>query len=530
MEFMHMREHRPVSKGGVRTALLLAISLAWFGAMANNAMAGVYPMYQCRDALGHASSVNARWSIAAVPGGQLYNFCSSRGDFGIRQTPAGQTGNESGTRLALTVPESMPHVSFNRIELRVLIAPKTGDPVLSHGGVTLSSGGQEIDTQSLPTGSTTWINRVDAPLGGSAPTGSRDATLSVYCFASCLFAPMESAEIQQAVISLVEADPPLVTRASGSMLEPGPRAGTETLTYDASDADSGIRATTVLVDGASVAVDDLSGFCHYDDFAPCPTDASNRFLTIDTRRLFAGAHRLVLRAEDAAGNVAIKDVGSFVVAEGAAPRLVPTARLNARYAVTLKPSRTLRWGQRFRTRGRLTALDGRALSGVPVVATVLGSRGRVTRTIGQAKTRRDGSWAMRLRARFPSGRVGFTYADGRGGGATATLRAKVRAGVRLTAKRHVVAPFGRIRVGGRLLGGPVPRRGKVVEMQARGQREKRWITFKTVRTDRRGRFTATHKLKQGYRNVTYEFRAVSRFDAGYPYETGASAVERVAVR
>jgi hypothetical protein len=178
----------------------------------------------------------------------------------------------------------------------------------------------------------------------------------------------------------------------------------------------------------------------------------------------------------------------------------------------------------------LTALDGRALRGVRVVATAPERRGGVARTIGRATTRRDGLWAMRMRARFPSGRVTFTYADGRGDGATATLRARVSAGVALRAKRHVMAAFGRIELAGRLLGGPVPGRGKLVEIRARGRGERRWITFKTVRTDRRGRFEASHRLRQGYRNETYEFQAVSRYEAGYRYETGASNVERVAVR
>jgi hypothetical protein len=137
---------------------------------------------------------------------------------------------------------------------------------------------------------------------------------------------------------------------------------------------------------------------------------------------------------------------------------------------------------------------------------------------------------MVMRARFASGRVTFAYADGRGGGASARLTARVRAGVHLAARRHVVAPFGRIELSGRLLGGPVPRRGKLIEVRARGRGERRWITFKTVRTDRRGRFSASHRLRQGYRNVTYEFQAVSRYEAGYRYETGASNVERVTVR
>ncbi len=512
-----------------RFVLAMTLTAAVLGWCDGRASAGSYGMYQCRDASGRPTSIRTDWQFYAWPGGRLYNVCATRGDFGIMQTPSGQTGNEGQTRIAIAVPASAPHVSFARVTVKAMIAPKTGGP-LSHGWVTVWSDDQEVTNQPLADGPTGWINRVDTPLGGSTPAGARSMAISVACFESCQFSPWESAQIQQAVFTLVEDVAPVVGGVGGSVIEAGARRGLETLTYDVADADSGVRATTALVDGAPVAVDDLSAACHYDDFAPCPTSAPDRLVGIDTRRLAAGAHRLILRSEDAAGNVALKDVGSFLVAAGAPARLVPTAKLRARYAVTLKPTRTLRWNQRFRTRGRLVALDGRPLGGVRVLATAPAARGRATRTVASARTRRDGSWAMVLRARFPSGRVRFLYVDGHGGGASARLTAKVRAGVRLRAARHVVAPYGRIVLAGRLLGGPVPRRGKVVELQARGRGEQRWITFKTVRSDRRGRFRAAHRLRQGYRNVVYEFRAVSRFEAGYPYESGASAVERVAVR
>jgi hypothetical protein len=503
-----------------------AVVFGWGG---DRAAASTYPMYQCRDALSRFSSIRTEWTFHAFPGGRLYNVCAVRGDFGIMQTPSGQTGNEGQTRIAIAVPASASHVSVARVAVRAMIAPKTGG-ALSHGWVTVWSDDKEVDNQALPDGPTPWINRVDTPLAGATPAGARSVAISVACFESCQFSPWESVQIRQAVFSLSEDVAPAVGAVGGSLLEAGVRRGVQTLTFDAADADSGVRSTQVLVDGAPVAVDDLSGACHYDDFAPCPTSAPGRFVSVDASRLAKGEHRLVLRTEDAAGNVALKDVGSFATAGGSALRLTPTAKLRARYAVTLRPVRTLRWDQRFSTRGRLTGLDGRAMPGVRVLATIAGTRGRPARTVGQAKTRRDGSWSMRLRARFASGRVRFVYVDGRGGGATATLRAKVRAGVRLAAARHVVAPFGRIALKGRLLGGPVPRRGKVIEIRARGKGEKRWITFKTVRTDAKGRFSATHKLKQGYRNVTYEFQAVARADGAYPYETGASNVERVSVR
>ncbi len=518
--------------GRLAAATLLSVGLLLFVLPVASARAGTYPMYQCRDAAGRAISIRSDWTVLARPGGIIHNSCAKNGTFGIVPTPAGSTGQEGTSDLLLTVPPSAPHVRFGRALLRLRIAPKTGDPVLSYGHVVLMSDGQPLEGQALSAGATGWIDRAASPMESATPIGAKSVSVRLWCYMACQFASYQAVQIQQALLTLVENEAPVVGIPGGSLMARGARAGTHSLTFEVGDADSGVRRTTILADGTPIAVDDLGGRCHYDDFAPCPTATQQRLVNVDTSRLTAGVHRVVLRAEDAAGNVSYKDAGDIVVvatAGLAAPqRVAQVAALRARYAVSLNPVRTLKWNQRFVTKGRLRALDGKPIAHAAVAAVVAGPR--APRTIGRVRTSRGGSWSMPLRARFRSGHITFTYVDGRGGAAYARLLAKVRAGVALRARRHTVTPHGRIRLSGRLLGRPIPRRGKVVEIRARGRGEKRWITFKTVRSDRRGRFAVTHRLTQGYRNVTYEFQAVARYDAAYPYERGASNVERVTVR
>ena len=85
-----------------------------------------------------------------------------------------------------------------------------------------------------------------------------------------------------------------------------------------------------------------------------------------------------------------------------------------------------------------------------------------------------------------------------------------------------------VRFRGRLLSLPIPRRGKQIVLQGRAGRGK-WQNFDVVRTDRRGRFHARYRFRTSDRG-TYSFRAVSRFEAAYPYIAGHSRSVRVVKR
>jgi hypothetical protein len=81
---------------------------------------------------------------------------------------------------------------------------------------------------------------------------------------------------------------------------------------------------------------------------------------------------------------------------------------------------------------------------------------------------------------------------------------------------------------GRLVRGPIPEGGKLIDLQAfyRG----RWRTFATPRTDAKGRWSYDYRFEATSGLVTYRFRARIRREAAYPYELGHSRVVRVTVR
>jgi hypothetical protein len=107
-------------------------------------------------------------------------------------------------------------------------------------------------------------------------------------------------------------------------------------------------------------------------------------------------------------------------------------------------------------------------------------------------------------------------------------RILVRAGSSITVDRRFALNGQAVRFHGRLLRGPVPDGGKLIDLQAfyRG----RWRTFATPRTDPRGRWSYDYRFEATSGLVTYRFRARIRREAAYPYELGRSRVVRVTVR
>lgn len=143
-----------------------------------------------------------------------------------------------------------------------------------------------------------------------------------------------------------------------------------------------------------------------------------------------------------------------------------------------------------------------------------------------ARTGADGSFALRLASRRVSRRVRLTYRPDLGQpevAAERTLTLRVRASVALRLSAPVVRRGGTLRFAGRLLGRPLPRHGKVIELQARDRGARRWLTFRTLRVRRRsGRFRARHTFRRARGPLSLEFRARARADGAYPFATGAS--------
>jgi hypothetical protein len=201
----------------------------------------------------------------------------------------------------------------------------------------------------------------------------------------------------------------------------------------------------------------------------------------------------------------------------------PPACTPAAGAVSAK-ARTVRYGYRPRLTGRAVSAGGQPLAGAAL---------QVQRLSGAAQaatvTKANGSFALKLpRGHNRDVRVIVPVPALDALACSSPISVRVRAGVRLSASRTAV-PGGRIRFSGRLLGKPLPRHGKVVELQALDGG--RWRTFATPRAHRRhsGRFHATYHLRHTFRPRTFRFRARVRREADYPYVEGYSKSIRVRV-
>jgi hypothetical protein len=208
-----------------------------------------------------------------------------------------------------------------------------------------------------------------------------------------------------------------------------------------------------------------------------------------------------------------------------APSCSPSAAL---LEATLRGrrSRTVRFGRAATLIGKAVGPDGTPAAGAEIV--VLEGGGPFAE-VGRAVAGSDGVFGFRV----PPGhsrtvRAGFRAGPGDEALAcSAPVQLHVRAGVTIGAPRRVRARR-LVRFRGQVLGGPIPARGKLIVLQAfeRG----RWRTFKSARSDRRGRWTSRYRFTRSARGHSFRIRAVARREARYPYSLGWSRTVRVRVR
>jgi len=149
---------------------------------------------------------------------------------------------------------------------------------------------------------------------------------------------------------------------------------------------------------------------------------------------------------------------------------------------------------------------------------------------GTAVTRADGSFTLAI-PRGPSRRLRVGWRVNRSDRyfvCSKPLNVRVPARATLKARPRAVRPGSRVRLTGRLLGGRVPERGKLIDLQARELG--RWRTFATVRTRPSGSFSTRYRFRSSAPRRTYPMRVRVRPEAAYPYAVGYSRSVRVRVR
>ena len=109
-----------------------------------------------------------------------------------------------------------------------------------------------------------------------------------------------------------------------------------------------------------------------------------------------------------------------------------------------------------------------------------------------------------------------------------TVTPRGRARLRLRVTPRWVRGDRRVRFSGRLLGGSIPKGGKLLVVEGRRSRRGAWVKFDVIRTGARGRFHAGYRFAFVGRG-RWEIRVLAEAEADYPFAAGASSVVRVRV-
>ena len=131
-------------------------------------------------------------------------------------------------------------------------------------------------------------------------------------------------EVYAADIELVDNTPPTVSAVGGPLVAGGTLTGQQTVSFNASDQQSGVYGGSLVVDGHTVGSQVFSssgsgcqslgltsdGQRSFEHAQPCATSISGA-LTLNTSQFAAGQHSLEVIAEDAAGNQAIAYDGTI---------------------------------------------------------------------------------------------------------------------------------------------------------------------------------------------------------------------------
>ena len=306
-------------------------------------------------------------------------------------------------------------------------------------------------------------------------------------------------DVYAADIDLVDDTPPTVSNVGGPLVSGGTLSGQQTVSFNASDGQSGVYAGTLLVDGhvaISQILDSNGGACRnlgitsdgqrsFEHAQPCAPSVSAS-LTLETGLSAAGQHSLELIVEDAAGNQTIAydstittsgppnvGVNGGAISGRGTPNGEPCAGEALEVAVNSKRTPpVVQYGKPVTVRGVLHCGTVPIRDARIAVNTVGAPASAAIDT--SVQTALDGSFTYKV----PIGpdrtlSFGYTaYSNDPGPSATATATIAVRPKIRLRIRPERTSNGNTIHWSGTITGGPYPPQGVTLDVEVREGR--RW--------------------------------------------------------
>jgi hypothetical protein len=527
----------PTSRSrGLSAAGVLALALLWPA----GASAGTYPMYQCGEGTTVVAPGWSAFGYTTLASTVVSNSCGAGGPLGVYVFSSGQPGavtenGDSGSSvgLSLQVPASAPGVTIQSVAAKAVVSPVSGDDAW----LEFAAAGQQLPGGAeLPYGSS---SPYTASEQWTLPGGARGFEAYVNCSTdnsstTCEFPDSnEVPGLQDMTIILADNAPPSLSNISGTLASAAAAgatvSGAQTLTFQATDPDAGVRTVTVTLTPAAggppfVDTIDYSSRCAYDSWNACPL-SQNGSATINASALAEDTYAVGITVTDAAGNTDTVDLGSITTKT--APHLPNgTPCAGPQIALTLdgrrKPAR-VRYGRRVEIAGLLHCKT------TPIAGALLDVTGGGISTLVQTGSQ------GRFRYLVPVGpsrtlTVAYrAYSDAAGPAALARARIGVYPVLSLSITPRITINGGTIVWRGEVAGGPYPRDGLTLLVQVKAGR--RWQTFDQLLTHN-GSFEYAYTFRRTTRTTTYPFRIAlpASGAAGYHYLSAASRTIKVKVR
>lgn len=546
--------------------------------------AATYEVWTCRAPDGSAAAttdVAGGWRSEGInvnPGGgnQTANQCPSGGALVLRHAQGGPQPTPSSTGWIFDAPAATTVAKYS----------------LNFGGYARPGGGGAIfgevalhtDLQSDPDYNERYLESGVVPRHEATHNGNGARRVHVraacgdltgsgqLCGPGADGAPAQ-VDIFRGIFTLDDRDAPAVGSVSGDALTDNLWAGATGISVGATDQGGGVYRLGVEVDGQIRSWQNLAAApCAawpgtertFVSPKPCPSSVGG-VQRISTAELPDGVHTVRVLVEDAAGNQTTAygpvtktlrrtadgtplpggdGAGAGGRDGGAAGGSVSDpgplngtpasteARLRSRWTGREGASRTIRFNQRPKLDGQLTTTSGQPIVGAYVRVTITrDARNSPSFARDSLQTDKNGRFRWTLPTGISSRSIRLTYhqrVNDTKPVATSKLQLRVLAPVRLTLSRKTVRRGQTVKLTGTVVGRPVPGGGKLVELQARNP-GKRWITFRTVRSRKSGKFAATYRFRNGG-PAKFQMRARARKSGDYPYATGSSPARTIKVR
>jgi hypothetical protein len=544
-------------------AASLAVAVPGFGWWVDDARAGQYHVYSCRMPDGEAAPADG-WSGSVAPGGAWDDYAlNTCGEGGALVAALGdQTVHAAEVDQATWAFAAIPNTTITNATLwrAGYLHGEAGENATyqlwlsgtdkaapldeciyslgCHGEGQMGEPLASTNRVAIPTSALRTNLYANANCGDILGHDCGASTGDVNGYAAALY-------VYAADIVLEQAAGPHASGVGGELASAAILRGQSDVAFDATDPGAGVWQALFAVDGGVVqrtVLDDNGGRCRA---AGQTTDGLSAFLYVqpcaqsvsvdvpfDSTQASNGTHRLTVSVLDAAGNAA-PVLDRVVTIANPPPPGAPNgrnasaqARLSVRWVGTAKASARGGLERRRRLTGRLTTTAGTPISGatVDVRATpaYLGARAVA---LPSPSTDGEGRFGLTLPAGTSSRTLRFAYRahlDDTQPATTAALRLITPASIALSVAPHTASAGSSIFFRGRLRGGPIPRGGKQLVLEARSPGSG-WIEFKVIHTDKRGRYRAAYRFKFPG-PADYRFRARSEAESDFPFAAGSSNV------